>query len=111
MEITSKDSSTSGMGEFVAMNYISHRQKHNALIAEAKKVSLGESRQQCFLAMKDMWDCNGGGTVYGFGTMGDSWRMISFDGSFKMCEKIELMFDCTGKIEERWMAAYSILID
>ncbi|RPA95766.1 hypothetical protein L873DRAFT_1812569 [Choiromyces venosus 120613-1] len=110
-EITSKDSSTSGMEEFVVVNYISYRQKQYVLIVEAKKVSLVEARKQCFLAMKDMWDCNGGGTVYGFVTMGDSWRMISFDGTFKMSEKIELMFDSMGKNEERWMAAYSILID
>ncbi|RPB01494.1 hypothetical protein L873DRAFT_1803199 [Choiromyces venosus 120613-1] len=81
------------------------------LIVEAKKASLGEARKQCFLSLKNMRDRNGGGTVYGFVTMGDSWRMISFDGTFKMSEKIELMFDSMDKNVERWMAAYSILID
>ncbi|KAG0643602.1 hypothetical protein HOY80DRAFT_1032270 [Tuber brumale] len=110
-ETTSKDSRTSGMEEFVVMDYISLYQKKYVLIAEAKKVSLEEARKQCFLAMKDMWDCNGGGTVYGFVTMGDSWRMISFDGAFKMSENIELLFDSMAKKEDRWMADYSILID
>ncbi|RPB01533.1 hypothetical protein L873DRAFT_1803235 [Choiromyces venosus 120613-1] len=110
-EITLIDSSTSGMEEFVVMDYISHDQIKYILIVEAKKASLGEARKQCFLSLKNMWDCNGGGTVYGFVTMVDSWRMISFDGTFKMSEKIELMFDSMDKDKERWMAAYSILID
>ncbi|KAG0137885.1 hypothetical protein HOY82DRAFT_588833 [Tuber indicum] len=84
--LTSKDSSTSGMGESVAMDYISLYERKYILVVEAKKVSLGEARKQCFLTMKDMWDCNGGGTVYRFITMGDFWRMITFDGEFKITQ-------------------------
>ncbi|RPA91474.1 PLP-dependent transferase [Choiromyces venosus 120613-1] len=109
-EIISKDSSTSGMREFVVMDYISHNEMKYVLIVEAKKVSLGDARNQCFLSLKDMRDCNGGGTVYGFVTMGDSWRMISFDGEFKLSNKIELLFDSMGEDEEQWMADYSILV-
>ncbi|RPA90030.1 PLP-dependent transferase [Choiromyces venosus 120613-1] len=110
-EIISKDSSTSGMEEFVVMDYISHNKMKYVLIVEAKKVSLAEARKQCFLAMKDMWDCNGGGTVYGFVTMGERWRMVSFDGTFKMSNKMELLFDSMDTDEEGWMADYSILIE
>ncbi|KAG0130303.1 hypothetical protein HOY82DRAFT_609505 [Tuber indicum] len=110
-EIISKDSSTSGMEEFVIMDIISYNRKKFVLVAEAKKVSLGEARKQCFLSLKDMWDYNGGGTVYGFVTMGDMWRMVSFDGNFQMSEPVLLMFDSMGKSEERWMAHYSILVD
>ncbi|KAG0634330.1 hypothetical protein HOY80DRAFT_535786 [Tuber brumale] len=110
-EITSIDSSTSGMQEFVLMDYISYDRMKYVLIVEAKKVSLEEARKQCFLSLKDMRDCNGGGTVYGFVIMGDSWRMISFDGEFKMSEKIELLFETMDEQEERWMADYSILVE
>ena len=111
-EITSKDSSTSGREKFLVMDYISHDKMKYVLVVGAKKVSLGEARKQCFLAMKCMWDCNGGaGTVYGFVTMGDHWRMISYDGKFKISEQVGLLFDSMGKNEERWMADYSILID
>jgi len=110
-EITSKDSSTSGMEEFVVMDYISYDEMKYVLVAEAKKASLGEARKQCFLSLKDMRDCNGGGTVYGFITMGDSWRMVSFDGEFKLSQKIELLFETMDEEEERWMADYSILVD
>ncbi|RPA93393.1 hypothetical protein L873DRAFT_1705418 [Choiromyces venosus 120613-1] len=93
------------------MDYISLNQMKYVLVVEAKKVSLVEARKQCFLSMKDMRDCNGGGTVYGFVTMGDAWTMISFDGKFKISEKIQLLFDTMGNDEEKWMANYSILIE
>ncbi|KAI5839545.1 hypothetical protein DFP73DRAFT_561270 [Morchella snyderi] len=63
------------------------------LVVEAKTVSLGEARKQCFLSLKDMRDNNGGGSVYGFITTGDSWRMVSYDGTFQMSEKMEVLFD------------------
>ncbi|PUU78108.1 hypothetical protein B9Z19DRAFT_1193558 [Tuber borchii] len=110
-EIASLDSTTSGMEEFVVMDYICLGQTKYVLIIEAKRVSLGGARKQCFLSMKDMRDQNGGGIVYGFITNGDSWRMISFDGKFTMSEKIELMFDTMDEDKGRWMADYSILVD
>ena len=97
--------------EFVIMDYISLGQTKYVLIIEAKRVSLGRARKQCFLLMKDMRDQNGGGIMYGFITNGDSWRIISFDGEFKMSKKIELMFDTMDEDKERWMADYSILVD
>ncbi|KAG0133218.1 hypothetical protein HOY82DRAFT_538324 [Tuber indicum] len=110
-EITSIDSRTRGMMEFVVMDHIPFQQKKYILVVVAKKVSLGEARKQCFLSLKDMRDCNGGGTVYGFITKGDTWRMVSFDGTFKISNQMHLMFDGMAKEEEEWMAHYSILID
>ncbi|PUU75358.1 hypothetical protein B9Z19DRAFT_1131492 [Tuber borchii] len=110
-EIASKDLMSSGREEFVVLDFISVAQKKYVCIVEAKKVSLGEARKQCFLAMKDMRDANGGGMVYGFITMGDSWRMVSFNGEFKMSEKIELLFDSLPRDKKRWMDHYSILVD
>lgn len=69
--------------EFVVMDSVSLREKSFVLVVEAKKVSLGEARKQCFLSLKDMRDNNGGGSVYGFITTGDSWRMVSYDGTFR----------------------------
>ncbi|CUS11656.1 unnamed protein product [Tuber aestivum] len=109
--ITAVDSATGGMEEFVVMDYISHNQEGYVLVVEAKKASLGEALKQCFLSLKDMRDYNGRGTVYGFVTMGDSWRMISFDGEFTVSQKIELLFESMGAEGERWMADYSILVE
>ncbi|KAG0637672.1 pyridoxal phosphate-dependent transferase [Tuber brumale] len=110
-EITSTDSSTSGIEEFVVMDYISYDQMRYVLVVEAKKASLGEATKHCFLSLKDMWDCNGGGTVYGFVTMGDFWRMVSFDGTFKRSQVVGLLFETMAEEEERWIADYSIVVD
>jgi len=46
--------------------------------------------KQCLLAMKDMRDNNGVGKVYGFITIGDSWRMFSYNGTeWQMSGKIK----------------------
>ncbi|KAG0125362.1 pyridoxal phosphate-dependent transferase [Tuber indicum] len=98
--ITSTDSSTSGVEEFVVMDYISVEQEKYVLVVEAKRASLGEAIKQCFLSLKDMRDFNCGGTVYGFVTNSEDWKMVSFDGEFKM-----------GQDEGQWTENYSILID
>ncbi|KAG0636772.1 hypothetical protein HOY80DRAFT_976006 [Tuber brumale] len=110
-EIASVDPTTSGVGEFVVMDNISRREKKFVLIVEARKDSLGEGRKQFFLSMKDMRDNNGGGTVYGFITTGDSWRMVGYDGAFKITENMEILFDTVGEDKGRWMEDYSILVD
>ncbi|KAG0135879.1 pyridoxal phosphate-dependent transferase [Tuber indicum] len=110
-EIFSPGSTTAGMEEFVVMDLISFHHEKYVLIAEAKMLPLSEAREQCFLSMIKMRDLNGGGTVYGFITTGESWRMISFDGKFEVSEKIQLMFDTMDHDEKRWIADYSILID
>ncbi|KAL7271813.1 hypothetical protein RUND412_005401 [Rhizina undulata] len=110
-EIITVNSETGDMEKFVVMDFVSLREKNFVLIVEAKKVSLGEARKQCFLSMKDMRDNNGGSTVYGFITTGDSWRMASYDGTFQMSEKMEILLDTIDDDKERWIKDYSILVD
>lgn len=109
--IVSVDSETSGMEEFVVMDLISLTEEKFVLVVEAKKVSLGEARKQCFLSMKDMRDNNGGGTVFRFITTSDTWRMASYDGTFQITEKMEILFDTMEEDKERWMKDYSVLVD
>lgn len=80
--IASADLETSGMEEFVVMDLISLTEEKFVLVVEAKRVSLGEAREQCFLSMKDMRNNNGSGTVFRFITTSDTWRMSSYDGTF-----------------------------
>ena len=80
------------------------------LIVEAKKVSLGEAKKQCSLSMRDMRVNNGGGTVYGFITTGDGWRMVSYDGTFMITEKMELLFDTMDEDKQRWMEDYFVYV-
>ncbi|KAG0643083.1 hypothetical protein HOY80DRAFT_1034624 [Tuber brumale] len=109
-EIPTIDSSTSGVEEFVVMDYISCDQMKYVLVVEAKMAALEEAIKQCLLSLKDMRDCNGGGTVYGFLTMGDSRRMISCDGTFTLSNKLELLFDNMQENKKEWTANYSILV-
>lgn len=97
--------------KFVVMDRISVGQERFVLIVEAKRSSLGEAMKQCLLAMKDARDKNGGGEVYGFVTMGDTWRMLKHDGEFQMTNKIDVLFDTMSEEKERWMRDYSILVD
>ncbi|KAF8420692.1 hypothetical protein EV426DRAFT_576270 [Tirmania nivea] len=101
-EIISVDSATGGTEEFVVMDKIAEGEKKFVLVVEAKKVSLGEARKLCFLALKDMRDNNCGDTVYGFITTGDSWRMISYNGFFEISEEMKVLFDTMDEDKQRW---------
>ncbi|RPB23700.1 hypothetical protein L211DRAFT_879955 [Terfezia boudieri ATCC MYA-4762] len=80
-------------------------------ILVVKKVSFGEARKLCFLALKDMRDINGRGTVYRFITTGDSWEMVRFDGTFEISKKMDILFDTLDKDEQKWMDDHSMLMD
>ena len=70
--------------------------------------------KQCLLSMKDMGDNNAGGNVYGFATMGESWRMLNYDvsgGLFMATNKIEVIFQTMGREKEKWMRNLSIMVD
>jgi len=97
-EIVSVDSAIGGYEEFLVMDRISVGEKNPVLIVEA-------TRKQCFLSMRDMQENKGGGTIYGFITTGDSWRMVTYDGTFKIIEKMELLFDTMDG------GLYSVLVD
>ena len=71
------------MKKFVVIDYISHNQVSYMLIIQVKKVSFGEVRKQCILALMNMRDCNGRYAVYyGFVTMGNFWRIVLYDSTF-----------------------------
>ncbi|KAF8434035.1 hypothetical protein BGX38DRAFT_179554 [Terfezia claveryi] len=111
-EIVSTDSETGGKEEFVVIDLISIMERNFVLIIEAKRSSLAEAIKQCLLSLKDMRDNNGAGKVYGFITIGESWRMLSYDGtSFETTQKIHLLFEGMEQEKERWMKDYSILVD
>lgn len=91
------------------MGQISVESETFVLIIEASSVGL--AMKQCLLAMKDMRDNNGGGTVYGFVTTGESWRMLSYDGAFQLTNKMNVLFDTMGKKKDRWMKDHSAIVD
>ncbi|KAG0136442.1 hypothetical protein HOY82DRAFT_624787 [Tuber indicum] len=110
-EIATFNSRSRRRDEYLVLDSIFCNDKKCVLVAESRGHLLGEARKQCFLSLKDMRDCNGGGTVYGFVTTGEDWRMISFDGTFKMSNQVHLLFETMGEEGEEWMEHYSILID
>ncbi|RPB27442.1 hypothetical protein L211DRAFT_546945 [Terfezia boudieri ATCC MYA-4762] len=58
------------------MDFVAVMERSYVLIIEAKRSTLGEAMKQCLLSMKDAWDNNGGGILYGFVTTVESWQMI-----------------------------------
>ena len=103
---------TSGFEEFVVVDTVSVTEHKYVLVGEAKRESLGAGMGQCLLSMKDMSGNNSGGVIYGFVTTGDSWRMLSYHGvSFRVTEKLLVMFETMSKDKERWMRDYSLLVD
>jgi len=105
-ELISTDSKTGGYGEFVLIDKVSWTKDMLILIIESKP-SLGEAIKHCSLAMKDMWDNNAEGRVYGLVTTGEDWRMLSYDGSiFELTEGFAPLFTCTtdGSMgKDRWI--------
>jgi len=112
-ELISSDSKTGGYGEFVLIEQVTWTKDMLILIIESKP-SLGEAIKHCLLAMKDMWDNNAKGRVYGLVTTGEDWRMSSYDGStFELTEGFAPLF--TGAAygsmcKDRWIKD-SVLVD
>ena len=110
-EIVSTGGETGGAEEFVMVDLVSITEKF-LLIVEAKSTSLGQAMKQCLLAMKDIGDNNTDGKVYGFVTTGESWRMLSYDGvSFKLTDRMDVIFRAIDREKEKWMKSYSVLVD
>ena len=61
------------------------------IIIEGMKGTAGEALKQCLLSLKDARDQNSGGVVYGFITTGESWRMLRYDGTFQMTNKMDVI--------------------
>ncbi|KAF8465986.1 hypothetical protein BDZ91DRAFT_726081 [Kalaharituber pfeilii] len=111
-QIVSEDNHYGGYREFVVVDKILVTETTYILIIEAKQASLGAAMGQCLLAMKDSWDSNHEGILYGFVTTGESWRMLRYNGaSFLITDKMDAVFDTMGRRKERWMESYSHLVD
>jgi len=116
--ILSVDEETGGKEEFVVMDFISSTEEEKertfVLLVEAKRASLALAFRQLLLALKDMWDTNGGkGIVYGFATTGEDWQMVTYNGGFQLTDKFSVMFPSMGKPErkEKWMKEFSVIVD
>jgi len=80
------------------MDNISITEKKFVFVGESKKSCAGEALKQCLLALKDARDNNGGGSVYGFVTTGEQWRMIRYDGtSFVLSDIFQTLFGAVQK--------------
>ncbi|KAG0138282.1 hypothetical protein HOY82DRAFT_534939 [Tuber indicum] len=110
-EITSKAKSKRGMKQFIVRDYISLTDERYIIVVGSKREALAEARKQCFLALRDMRDDAGGGTVYGFVTTGEYWNMITFDGQFQIGQTLPLLFETMTKDEHKSLEDYSILVD
>jgi len=102
--------------EYVVMDFILSEEKEQmfVLVIEAKGSSLACAFRQLLLALKDMWDINGGrGVVYGFATTGEDWQMVTYNGKFQLTDKSSVMFPSMGKTErkEKWMKEFSVIVD
>ncbi|RPB28987.1 hypothetical protein L211DRAFT_776546 [Terfezia boudieri ATCC MYA-4762] len=94
------------------MDRISVTEEKFVLIVEAKRASTGQAIKQCVLSLKDAWDNNEGGEVYGFVTLGEQWRMIKFDGkSFVATEAFMVLFESMKEDKKRWTKNYSVVVD
>ncbi|KAF8423832.1 hypothetical protein EV426DRAFT_717254 [Tirmania nivea] len=92
-EIISMDEKTGEMEEFIVMDRIQVAEERFVRIIEAKNSSTGEVIKQCLLSLKEAWDYNGQGEVFGFVTTGKHWQMIRYNGkSFVVIEEFTASF-------------------
>jgi len=111
-EIVSVDGETGGNEEFVVVDEITVEKDKFVLIIEAKRSSTGQALKQIMLSLKDARDNNEGGTVYGFITTGQHWKMLSYDGAeFVMTDEFTVVFDTMQDNKEKWMKENSVVVD
>lgn len=111
-EILSVDHQTGGRVEFVIVELVDVGKQNFILLVEAKRSSLAKAEKQLLLSLKDLRDNNGSGEVYGFATIGESWRMFKYDGvSFCKTEKMDILFEPMKNNKKRWLKNCSELID
>ena len=82
-------------GGIVAMDRVSVRKEKLVLIMEAKMVCISRRGDVTVLVGNecDARDNNGDGFVHGFTATGDSWRMVSYDATFQMTNKTDVIFN------------------
>ncbi|KAF8419541.1 hypothetical protein EV426DRAFT_676743 [Tirmania nivea] len=101
-----------GVEEFVVVDLISVKEDRFVIIIEAKRPSVGQAMKQCLLSMFNMRGNNGSGKVFGFITTGESWRMVSFDGTlFQLTYKFDVMFEGMRNEYEKWKKEFSLVVD
>ncbi|KAF8436766.1 hypothetical protein BGX38DRAFT_1274317 [Terfezia claveryi] len=101
-----------GVEEFVVVDLISITEEKFVIVIEGKRSSMGQALKQCLLSMFDMRGNNDSGKIYGFITTGESWRMISFDGtSFQLTSKFDVIFETMRNGYEKWKKEFSLLVD
>ena len=62
--------------------------------------------------MKDIWDNNGAGEVYGFVTTGVYWRMVRYNGkAFQVTEVMQALFLTMANKKDLWLKMYSALVE
>ena len=106
--ITSVDGKIGGRQEFIMVDRIQVEKEMFILIIEAKKSGTGEAMKQCLLSLKDGWNTNGQGDMFGFVTSGKNWQMIRYNGtSFVMTEEFTALFRTMEQSKKRWMDNHS----
>jgi len=107
--IASVDDEAGGNEEFVVMDWIVIGDDKFVLVVEAKRTSTRKGKKQILLAMKDAWENNTGGVIYGFVTTGEDWRMLTYDGAeFMMINKLTVVFNMMEEEKEKWMKENSL---
>ncbi|KAF8433989.1 hypothetical protein BGX38DRAFT_1275878 [Terfezia claveryi] len=101
-----------GVEQFMVMDLISVREDRFIIVIEAKRSSVDQAMKQCLLSMFDMRGNNGTGKVFGFITTGESWCMVSFDGTvFQLTYKFDVMFKGMRNEYEKWKKEFSLVVD
>jgi len=110
-EITSVGNETGRVEESVVVGQIAVAEEKFVLVIEAKRTSIGQPIKKLLLAMKDAWDSNGGGLVYGFVTTGQHWQVLSYDG-YRGRRHAKLLWYLMGWMRAKaWMKEGSVLVD
>ena len=95
------DGVTGGMKKFVVIGRIAAVEDKSVLVIEAKRTSIGQAMKQIVLSFKDVRDYNQAGTVYGFVTTGQHWKMLSCDGAlFQTTREFMAVSDGTEEDKE-----------
>ena len=109
-EMISVDGVMGGNEEFVVVDEIALAEDKAVLVIEAKRTSTGQAMKQIMLSLKDARDNNQAGTVYGFVTTGQHWKMLSYDGaSFLTTPEFMAVFEGMEEEKESWMKECSVV--
>ena len=90
-EIPATDNMTGGLEEYVCIDFIGIGDRGFVFIIEAKRSSIGLTKRQCLLVLKDMGERNGGGFIYGLVMTKEQWQMICYNsGVFAQTSRVQV---------------------